>query len=126
MSKDVNIDWENLGFNYIKTDFRYISKWKDGKWDDGELVTDNKIYISEASTCLHYGQECFEGLKAYRRKDGKIQLFRVNKNAQRMKTSTDKLLMPEFPEDRFIDACMKVVKANEHYVPPYGTGATYI
>ncbi|MDY5912040.1 MAG: aminotransferase class IV, partial [Inconstantimicrobium porci] len=124
MSKDVNIDWENLGFNYIKTDFRYISKWKDGKWDDGKLVTDNKICISEASTCLHYGQECFEGLKAYRRKDGKIQLFRVNKNAQRMKTSTDKLLMPEFPEDKFIDACMQVVKANEHYVPPYGTGAT--
>lgn len=124
MSKKVDIDWGNLGFNYIKTDYRYISYWKDGKWDDGQLVTDNKITISEASTCLHYGQECFEGLKAYRTKDGSIQLFRVDRNAKRMKTSTDKLLMPEVPEEKFIDACMQVVKANEHFVPPYGTGAT--
>ncbi|MGG7143485.1 branched-chain amino acid aminotransferase [Clostridium nigeriense] len=124
MNKDVKIDWDNLGFNYIKTDYRYISVWKDGKWDEGKLTEDNMLTISEASTALHYGQQCFEGLKAYRRKDGKVQLFRVNRNAKRMNDSTKKLLMPELPEEKFIDACMQVVKANEHYVPPYGTGAT--
>lgn len=124
MSKDVNIDWSNLGFNYIKTDYRYISVWKDGKWDEGKLTEDNMLTISEASTALHYGQQCFEGLKAYRRKDGKIQLFRVDRNAHRMNESTKKLLMPEIPAEKFIDACMQVVRANEHYVPPYGTGAT--
>jgi branched-chain amino acid aminotransferase len=124
MNKDVKIDWNNLGFNYIKTDYRYVSVWKDGKWDEGKLTEDNMLSISEASTALHYGQQCFEGLKAYRRKDGKIQLFRVDRNAKRMNESTKRLLMPEIPEEKFIDACMQVVKANEDYVPPYGTGAT--
>lgn len=124
MTKKVDIDWGNLGFSYIKTDLRYISTWKDGKWDEGNLVEDNMLTISEASTALHYGQQCFEGLKAYRRKDGKIQLFRVDQNAKRMNRSNRRLLMPEIPEEKFIDACMQVVKANEHFVPPYGTGAT--
>ncbi|MPQ44537.1 branched-chain amino acid aminotransferase [Clostridium tarantellae] len=124
MEKNSEIDWENLGFNYIKTDYRYISVWKDGKWDDGKLVTDNMLTISEASTALHYGQQVFEGLKAYRRKDGKIQLFRPDENAKRMNNSNSRLLMPEVPVEKFIDACMQVVKANEHFVPPYGTGAT--
>lgn len=124
MEKIVNIDWDNLGFSYIKTDFRYLSIWKDGNWDNGKLVEDNKLSISEASTALHYGQQCFEGLKAYRRKDGKIQLFRVDENAKRMNASLRRLLMPEIPIDKFIDACMQVVKANEHFVPPYGSGAT--
>lgn len=124
MTKEVNIDWSSLGFNYIKTDFRYISKWKDGKWDDGQLVEDNMLSISEASTALHYGQQCFEGLKAYRTKDGKIQLFRPDSNGKRMQDSCRRILMPEVPVEKFVDACIKVVKANEHYVPPYGTGAT--
>ena len=124
MSKDVNIDWENLSFDYIKTDYRYLSVWKNGKWDDGKLVEDNMLSISEASTALHYGQQCFEGLKAYRTKDGKIQLFRPDRNAMRMNESTTKLLMPEIPEEKFIDACIQVVRANEHFVPPYGSGAT--
>ncbi|WML32736.1 branched-chain amino acid aminotransferase [Clostridium sp. OS1-26] len=124
MAKEVNIDWNSLGFNYIKTDFRYISKWKDGKWDDGQLVEDNMLSISEASTALHYGQQCFEGLKAYRTKDGKIQLFRPDSNGKRMQDSCRRILMPEVPVEKFVDACVKVVKANEHYVPPYGTGAT--
>lgn len=124
MDKNVNIDWNNLGFNYIKTDYRYISIWKDGNWDEGKLVEDNMLSISEASTALHYGQQCFEGLKAYRRKDGKIQLFRVDRNATRMNESNDKLLMPRIPVEKFIDACKQVVQANEAYVPPYGTGAT--
>lgn len=124
MKKEVNINWEQLGFGYIKTDFRYVSIWKNGKWDEGKLVEDNKISISEASTALHYGQQCFEGLKAYRTKEGHVQLFRPDQNAKRLNRSCKRLLMPEFPEERFIDACKQVIKANEAYVPPYGTGAT--
>lgn len=124
MTKEVNIDWKNLGFSYIKTDYRYISVWKNGKWDEGRLTTDNMLSISEASTALHYGQECFEGLKAYRTKKGHIQLFRVDRNAKRMNDSCKRLLMPHLPEEKFIDACIQVVKANEHFVPPYGTGGT--
>ena len=124
MTKKVNIDWNNLRFEYIKTDFRYISTWKNGSWDEGHLTEDNMLTISEASCALHYGQQCFEGLKAYRTKNGDIQLFRPNRNAARLNNSLNKLLMPEIPEEKFIDACMQVVKANEHYVPPYGTGGT--
>lgn len=122
--KKVDIDWSNLGFSYLKTDFRFISNWKDGKWDEGNLVEDNMLKVSEASTALHYGQQCFEGLKAYRTKDGEIQLFRPDQNALRLNRSCRRLLMPEVPVETFIDACMQVVKANEAYVPPYGTGAT--
>ncbi|KPU45732.1 branched-chain-amino-acid aminotransferase [Oxobacter pfennigii] len=124
MSSNVNIDWGKLGFSYIKTDLRYISVYKDGKWDEGKLVEDNMLYISEASTSLHYGQECFEGLKAYRTKEGKIQLFRPDENAKRMQQSCRRVLMPEIPVEKFIDACIQVAKANEAYVPPHGTGAT--
>ncbi len=124
MKKDVNIDWEKLSFAYIKTDLRYVSKWKDGKWDEGKLVEDNTLTISEGSPVLHYGQQCFEGMKAYRRKDGTIQLFRPDQNAKRMNDSCNRVLMPEIPEEKFIDACIQVVKANAAYVPPYGTGAT--
>ena len=118
------INWQELGFDYMKTDFRYISVWKGGAWDEGKLVEDNFLRVSEASTGLHYGQQCFEGLKAYRTKDGSIQLFRPDENAKRMQKSCDKIMMPKMPVDRFIDACMQVVKANEHFVPPYGTGAS--
>lgn len=124
MDKNEKINWDELGFEYIKTDYRYISTWKDGEWDDGKLTEDNMLTISEASTSLHYGQQCFEGLKAYRTKDGSIQLFRPNRNASRLNDSCKKLLMPQLPEEKFIDACMQVVKANERFVPPYGTGGT--
>lgn len=123
MSKNVNIDWSKLGFGYTKTDFRYVSMWKDGAWDEGKLVEDNMISISEASTAIHYGQQCFEGLKAYRTPNGDIQLFRPDENAKRMNRSCRRILMPEMPIEKFIDAAMQVVKANEHFVPPYGTGA---
>lgn len=124
MSKTVDIEWSKLGFSYMKTDFRYVSTWKNGEWDAGQLVEDNKLSISEASTALHYGQQCFEGLKAYRTKDNKIQLFRPDQNAKRMNSSCNRILMPEISEEKFIDACIQVVKANEHFVPPYGSGAT--
>lgn len=124
MNKNEEINWDELGFDYIKTDLRYISVWKDGSWDNGTLTEDNMLRISEASTALHYGQQCFEGLKAYRTKNGDIQLFRADKNAERMNNSCRKLLMPEVPVEKFIDACKQVVKANERFVPPYGTGGT--
>ncbi|HHZ01749.1 MAG TPA: branched-chain amino acid aminotransferase [Tissierellia bacterium] len=123
--KKKDINWSELGFNYIKTDKRYISYWKDGEWDEGQLIEDNKVHISEGSTCLHYGQECFEGLKAYGTKDGGIQLFRPDENAKRMQTSCERLMMPKIPVEKFVDACVQVVKANAEWVPPYGTGATF-
>lgn len=124
LSKVVNIDWGKLGFTYTKTDLRYKCMWKDGSWDDGILVEDNNLTISEGSAALHYGQQCFEGLKAYRTKENKILLFRPDQNSKRMNISCRRLLMPEVPEEKFIDACIQVVRANEAYVPPYGTGAT--
>jgi branched-chain amino acid aminotransferase len=117
-----SINWETLGFDYIKTDFRYLAHWRDGDWQAGSLTEDNQLHISEGSTALHYGQQCFEGLKAYRCKDGSINLFRPDQNALRMGRSCDRLLMPHVPTDMFIDACRQVVKANERFVPPYGTG----
>ena len=118
------LDWKNLGFSYIKTDYRFIARWKDGKWDNGELTTDNTLHVHEGSTALHYGQQCFEGLKAYRCKDGSINLFRPDQNAKRMQNTCDRLLMPQVPTELFIRACKEVVKANEKWVAPYGTGAT--
>lgn len=122
--KKVDIDWGNLGFTYIKTDLRYLSYWKNGAWDEGVMTEDNQVHISEGSTALHYGQTAFEGLKAYRCKDGSINLFRADENAKRLQDSCRRLLMPEVPTDVFIKACVDVVKANEHFIPPYGTGGT--
>ena len=121
MSHD-SINWDTLGFDYIKTDKRYLSHWRDGAWDEGSLTEDNVLHISEGSTALHYGQQCFEGLKAYRCKDGSINLFRPDQNAQRMQRSCGRLLMPQVPTDAFIEACKKVVAANERFIPPYGSG----
>lgn len=119
-----DIKWSELGFDYMKTDRSYISYWKDGKWDDGALVEEDTVTINQGSTALHYGQQCFEGLKAYTNKDGGIQLFRPQENALRMQRSCKRLLMPEVPVEKFVQACIDLVKANEAYVPPYGTGAT--
>ena len=118
------LDWKNLGFSYIKTDYRFIAHWKDGEWDNGELTTDSTLHIHEGSTALHYGQQCFEGLKAYRCKDGSINLFRPDQNAKRMQNTCDRLLMPQVPTELFIRACKEVVKANEKWLAPYGSGAT--
>jgi branched-chain amino acid aminotransferase len=122
MSQKLN--WEELGFDYIKTDKRYVSVWKDGSWDDGELVEDNFLRVSESAAGLHYGQQCFEGLKAYRTKDGHIQMFRPDQNAKRLQRSCEKILIPEISVEKFLDACEQVIMANEEYVPPYGTGAS--
>lgn len=120
----VNIDWNNLGFDYIKTPLRFISTFKNGQWDKGRLTTDNTLHISEGSTALHYGQQCFEGLKAYRCKDGSINLFRPQENSKRLNTSARRLQMPLVPEEMFLAAVKEVVRANQDYVPPYESGAT--
>jgi len=120
----LDINWNELGFSYIKTPLRYLSYWKNGAWDNGVLTEDNTLHISEGSTALHYGQQCFEGLKAYRCEDGSINLFRVDQNAKRINTSARRLMMPDVPEEKFIDAIKQVVIANEEYVPPYGSGGT--
>ena len=119
-----NIDWANLGFGYIKTDYRYVSLYKDGKWDNGEITTDSNIVLNESAGVLQYAQTCFEGLKAYRTVDNKVVCFRPDLNAQRMADSCERLEMPVFPQERFIDAVVSVVKKNIDYVPPYGLGAT--
>lgn len=122
MSKD--IDWSSLGFGYIKTDKRFVSNFKDGKWDDGVLTGDDQVVISECAGVLQYAQTCFEGLKAYTTEDGHIVCFRPDLNASRMADSCERLEMPKFPEDKFVEAVVDVVKANIDYVPPYGSGAT--
>lgn len=119
-----DLDWGNIGFNYRITDYRYISNYKDGKWDDGELSTDSNVTINESAGILQYCQEVFEGLKAYRTKEGHIVTFRPDLNAKRMYDSAKRLEMPPFPEERFIEAVDKVVLANEAWVPPFGSGAT--
>ena len=120
----VSLDWENLGFSYMKLPYRYISYYRNGAWEKGELSEDSTLHISEPSPSLHYGQQAFEGLKAYRTKDGSIQLFRPDENAKRLQRTADRLLMPQVPTDMFVEACKAVVRANEEYVPPYGTGGT--
>lgn len=119
-----NIDWKQLPFQYYKADYNIRSYYENGKWSDLEISDSEFIELHMASTCLHYGQEAFEGLKAYRGKDNKIRLFRVGENAKRLARSADGILMQKFPEELFIRAVEKVVKLNEEYVPPYGTGAT--
>jgi len=119
-----NIDWSNLGFGYIKTDYRFVSNFKDGKWDDGALLEDENVTMSECAGVLQYAQTCFEGLKAYTTSDGRVVCFRPDLNAQRMAESCKRLEMPVFPEEKFVDAVVETVRANIDFVPPYGSGAT--
>ncbi|MCD7736580.1 MAG: branched-chain amino acid aminotransferase [Lachnospiraceae bacterium] len=119
-----NIDWANLGFGYVETDKRFVANYKDGAWDKGALISDSTVAISECAGVLQYAQTCFEGLKAYTTEDGHIVTFRPDLNAARMKASCERLEMPVFPEERFIQAVSDTVAANEAYVPPYGSGAT--
>ena len=119
-----NLDWSSLGFGYIQTDKRYVSNYKNGSWDEGTLTSDATITISECAGVLQYAQTVFEGMKAYTTEKGQIVVFRPDLNAERMVNSAKRLEMPPFPQDRFVDAVKQVVKANEGYVPPYGSGAT--
>ena len=119
-----NIDWANIGFGYMPTGERFVANYKDGKWDEGAMTTDATVTMSECAGVLQYAQTCFEGLKAYTTQDGKIVVFRPDLNAARMQDSCKRLEMPVLPENMFVDAVCKVVKANADYVPPYGSGAT--
>ena len=119
-----DIDWGALGFAYQPTDYSYVSNYKDGKWDEGTLTTDHSITLSECAGIFHYCQEVFEGLKAYTTEKGDIVCFRPEQNAKRMANSARRIVMPPFPEDRFVDAVEKVVRANAAWVPPFGSGAT--
>ncbi len=119
-----NIDWANLGFGYRETDKRFVANYKDGAWDEGAMIEDSMITMSECACVLQYAQTCFEGLKAYTWEDGSIVIFRPDLNAKRMADTAKRLEMPVFPEDKFVDAVAQTVLANEAYVPPYGSGAT--
>jgi branched-chain amino acid aminotransferase len=119
-----NLDFKSLGFGYVKTNLNYISYYRNGEWDEGVLRADDTITISATSTCLHYGQEAFEGMKAYRRQDGDIQLFRPDENAKRLQRSCRRLLMPEVSTEKFLAAIKMVVKANQEFVPPYESKAS--
>lgn len=119
-----DLDWGNLSFTYQPTDYSFVSNWKDGAWDEGTLTADHTVKLSECAGLLHYCQEVFEGLKAYTTDKGDIVCFRPEANAERMYNSAQRLEMPPFPKDRFVEAVKQVVKANAAWVPPYGSGAT--
>lgn len=118
-----SIDWSNLSFSYMKTDYNVRCYYRDGQWGELEVSSSDQISIHMAATALHYGQEAFEGLKAFKGKDGKVRIFRVEENAKRMQRSSEGILMASFPTDRFVDAVKKVIKLNERFVPPYESGA---
>ena len=119
-----DIDWGSLGFAYQPTDYSYVCNYRDGAWEEGGLTTDHTLTLSECAGIFHYCQEVFEGLKAYTTKSGDIVCFRPDLNASRMADSARRIVMPPFPEDKFVEAVKMVVKANEAWVPPFGSGAT--
>ena len=119
-----DLDWGNLGFAYMPTSYSYVCNYKDGAWEEGGLTADHTITLSECAGILHYCQEIFEGLKAYTTENGDIVCFRPDLNATRMADSAKRLVMPPFPEDKFVEAVKMVVEANKEWVPPYGSGAT--
>lgn len=119
-----NIDWANLSFGYIKTDFNVRCNYREGKWGELEISSSEEINLHMAATCLHYGQEAFEGLKAFKGKDGKVRIFRMRENALRMQSSCRGILMQELPVEIFENAVIEAVKRNIRFVPPYGSGAS--
>lgn len=119
-----DIDWSNLGFGYVKTDKRFVANYKDGAWDNGVITDDDKVVISECAGVLQYSQSYFEGMKAYTTEQGHTVIFRPDMNASRMADSCRRLEMPVFPEDKFVEAIAETVRANEDWVPPYGSGAS--
>ncbi len=119
-----NLDWENLTFQYVKTDYHLEYYFKDGKWSEAKIVENDTIELNIAATALHYGQECFEGLKAFEQADGTISVFRPDENAKRMINSAKKILMEPFPEEKFLEAVTEIVRLNRRFIPPYGSGAS--
>lgn len=118
------MDWANLGFGYRKTDYNVRCYYRDGKWGEIETCSEETIPMHMAATCLHYGQEAFEGLKAYRCPDGKVRIFRADENAKRLQSTCRGIMMPELPTEKFIEMVEKVVRLNERFIPPYESGAS--
>lgn len=119
-----NLDWEKLPFGYVKTDCHLEYYFRDGQWDEGKVVEQDTLSLNIAASCLHYGQECFEGVKVFEDRDGRALIFRVEENARRMSHSAEKLLMQPFPEEKFVEAIFKLVKLNKRFIPPHGSGAS--
>lgn len=119
-----DIDWGNLSFGYVQTDYRFVSNYKNGAWEEGILTKDADVVLNECAGVLQYAQTVFEGLKAYTTCDGRTVVFRPDLNGERLEQSAARLEMPIFPKERFVDAVKQVVRANEAFVPPYGSGAT--
>ena len=119
-----NLEWSKLPFGYVKTNYNVRCVWKNGKWGEIEVSDSEYINIHIASTALHYGQEAFEGMKAYRGKDGKVRLFRWEENCKRLKDSAAGIYMAQVDDKLFFDMVKKVVELNADFIPPYGTGAS--
>ena len=119
-----NIEWGALGFDYHKTDVNVRFAYKNGKWSEMQVTDDEYVQMHMSASCLHYGIELFEGLKAFRGVDGKVRLFRVKDNARRLLNSAERLCLPQPTEEMIVEACMEVVRRNERFIPPYGTGAS--
>jgi branched-chain amino acid aminotransferase len=119
-----DLDWKNLPFNYVRTDYNIRYHWKEGQWGEGELVSEDSLQIHMSAPALHYGQQAFEGLKAFETRDGRVVTFRPDENGKRLQWSSRRIFMPEIPVDMFIDAVRRVVEANQRFVPPHGTGAS--
>jgi len=118
-----NIDWGNLGFDYKPTEYRFVATYKNGAWSEGELITNSNVQVHEGSPALHYGQQCFEGMKAQTAKDGRVLLFRPDLNAERLRQSCERLSMVELPNELFNRGVKEAVRANYRFIPPYGSGA---
>lgn len=119
-----DIDWKSLTFSYLRTDYNVRCYYRGGKWGEVEVCSDEYLKLHMAATCLHYGQEAFEGLKAYRCPDGKVRIFRAEENAARLQNTARGIVMPEVPTELFVDMVKKVVRLNQEYIPPYESGAT--
>ena len=123
----MELNWSELGFGYIKTDYNIRCYYKDGKWSGLEETASEELTLHMAATCLHYGQEAFEGLKAFKGQDGKIRIFRMDENAKRLQASCDGIMMAKLPVEKFEEAVIRAVKLNKRFVPPYESGsALYI
>ena len=119
-----NLDWKNLGFGYRKTDYNVRCYFRDGKWGELEVSSSEYIILHIGATALHYGQEAFEGLKAFMGRDGKVRIFRLDENALRLQRSCEGILMQQFPVEKFEEAVKMAVRMNKAYIPPYETGAS--
>lgn len=119
-----NIEWGKLGFGYMKADYNVRCYYRDGQWGEIETSEEENITIHMASTCLHYGQEAFEGMKAFRGRDGRIRVFRMDENAKRLQHTSDGIMLAKLPVEKFMEAVRKVVKLNERFVPPYESGCS--